>query len=94
MNLAVWSLVAFGITTIISISKIFKPVREWVSERNQFISDMIACSMCLGFWVGILLSLTLYSPTGNFFFDACLSSAVCWILYCITWFFALRYNIV
>ena len=93
MNFIYWSLVAFGITTIVSISKIFKPARTFIGTKSPFMGDLLACSMCTGFWVGGFLSVTYFSPTGNIFFDACLSSASCWLLYCLTWFTTLRFGV-
>ena len=92
MNILCWILVSFGLTTIISISKIASPMRNYVRSKNAFLGDMLACSMCTGFWVGAFLCITYFSPTGNIFFDACLSSATCWILYCLSWFTTLRFG--
>lgn len=93
MDFIYWILVSFGITTIISTSKIFKPVRKFIGDRSRFLGELLSCSMCTGFWVGVFLSLTYYSPTGNIFFDACVSSACCWLLYCATWFLTLRFGV-
>ncbi len=93
MNLLCWMLVSFGMTTIITLSKLFEPIRVRIKEKNNFFGEMVNCNLCMGFWVGLILSSTYYSPTGNMFFDACLSSAACWFLYCITWFMALRYGV-
>ena len=93
MDLIYWILVSFGLTTIVSISKIFKPVRAWVGARSSFLGELLACSMCTGFWAGVFLSLTYFSPTGNILFDACLSCASCWLLYCLTWYTTLRFGV-
>ena len=42
------------------------------------------CTMCFGFWVGLGLSLLWYSPTENFFLDACIGSSVSWFSHCIS----------
>ena len=93
MDLLCWILVSFGITTILSISKIFRPVREYVGNKSTFLGEMLACSMCMGFWVGAFLCIAYFSPTGNILFDACLSSATCWLLYGLTWFTTLRFGV-
>ena len=93
MDFLYWVLASFGITTIISVSKIFKPVREFIGTKSKFLGELLACSMCTGFWVGVFLSLAYYSPTGSIFFDACVSSACCWLLYCATWFTTLRFGV-
>jgi hypothetical protein len=93
MHFIYWILVSFGITTIVAISKIFEPLRRFIARKNTFLGNLLPCTMCLGFWTGIFLSLTYFSPTGNIFFDACLSSACCWLLYCFTWFTTLRFGV-
>ena len=93
MDFLYWVLASFGITTIISVSKIFKPVREFIGAKSKFLGELLACSMCTGFWVGVFLSLAYYSPTGNIFFDACVACACCWLLYCATWFLTLRFGV-
>jgi hypothetical protein len=92
MSLLSWVFVCFGITTIITLSKLFEPLRQRVKERSNFFGEMIVCNLCMSFWVGFIVSLCYYSPTNNMFFDACLASGSCWLLYCITWFTALRYG--
>ena len=93
MDFLLWVLVAFGMTEIITLSKIFKPVREFTEEKIPFLGDMLACSMCTSFWVGGFLSLTYLSPTNNIFFDACLATACVWLLHCYTYYTALRYGV-
>lgn len=41
-----------GLTIIIGRSKIFRPFRNYISERSKFVSDMLSCLMCTGVWVG------------------------------------------
>ena len=65
MDFLYWVLASFGITTIVSVSKIFKPVRDFAETKSKFLGELLACSMCTGFWVGVFLSLAYYSPTGN-----------------------------
>ena len=92
MNILLWILVSFGITTIISVSKLFEPIRNFVTKKSPPLGGFLGCSMCMGFWAGILLSSQYFSPTGNMFFDGCLSCATCWLLYCATWIMALRFG--
>jgi len=93
MELLNWIFVCFGITTIITLSKLFEPLRQRIKEYSAFFGEMVICNLCMSFWVGLAISFFYYSPTGNIFFDACLASGSCWFLYCITWFMALRYGI-
>jgi hypothetical protein len=92
MNILLWLLVSFGMATIISISKIFEPVRNLVTKGSSYIGGFLACTMCMGFWTGIFLSANYFSPTGNMLFDGCLSCGTCWLLYCTTWAMALKFG--
>ena len=93
MNFLFWVLIAFGITEIITLSKIFKSTRERAKQKYPFLGDMLACSMCTSFWVGAFLSLVYFSPTNNIFFDACLATACVWLLHCYTFYTAIRYGV-
>ena len=90
MDNILWILVSFGITFSMTHGKIFKSLREKVADTHHLLGDIISCPMCLGFWVGIFLSLTWESPTGSFFLDGFLSLTTCWLLFCISWWLALK----
>lgn len=47
---------AVGLTLIITSSKLFKPLREFVSKRSDFFGEMLGCAMCMGVWVGFAMS--------------------------------------
>lgn len=86
IELFLFSFISFGITTIITQSKIFAKLREWAEKISPFFSYIVRCPICCGFWVGVFLSLTLFSPVGfifgiqnliiKTFFDACFSSGI------------------
>jgi hypothetical protein len=124
MNIILWTLVVFGFTSIVTISKVFEPVRNWFFKGYKWIPDqlgegrgtweldgsrpkslikvywkigeLLKCSMCTGFWAGMLFSWWWFSPTaivgGNLFFDAILGSVVCWMLYSFMWAVALKHQ--
>jgi len=46
-----------GGTLIITRSILFKPVREWVTKKNEFLGEGITCPMCVGFWMAIVVYL-------------------------------------
>jgi len=60
-------------------------------RKFQTISALVHCHMCLGFWMGILFSFMLYSPSlyvllgdsviFNTFSDGLLGSIISWMLY-------------
>ena len=85
-----WILVSFGMTFGVTHSKLFKGVREKAAELSPRLGELFCCPMCLGFWVGIFLSLTWRSITGNFILDGFLSLSTCWLLYAISWALALH----
>ena len=33
-----------------------EPIREFISSKSDFLSKLINCTMCTGFWVGIIFS--------------------------------------
>ena len=80
MNLLLWAIIAYGMTTIIVYGSIFNGLRNWIHKNAEpnigwvifhplfaFISDLIKCMLCSGTWVGFFLSLTMFSPTAEFF---------------------------
>lgn len=80
----VWALTVHGITQIVTVSRIARPVREAAPTP---IRALLSCPMCFGFWVGIALSLFGLSPLGPFVswpvvargvVDGAAASAVCW----------------
>jgi hypothetical protein len=57
MSIIEYLLACYGITLIVTESKIFKPFREFLKKRNDFIYSLFSCMMCLGFWVGTVVFL-------------------------------------
>jgi hypothetical protein len=84
MNLLIFILVAYGLTQILCYGKIFDKVRP----KTGFFGELLSCSMCTGYWVG--LTLWVLQPLTNLYhFDslpmtgfllACLSSGTSYIL--------------
>ncbi|OLC58822.1 MAG: hypothetical protein AUH85_00010 [Chloroflexi bacterium 13_1_40CM_4_68_4] len=59
-----WILLAAAcnqITTIVTESLLFKPVRERIAERSSYLGELVSCHLCFGTWVGIALA-TLFRP--------------------------------
>ena len=65
MNLVIVSigfiLGTIGLERIITKSKVFRPIREWVTTKNLFIGYMLSCSQCIGFWSAFLVYLLFYA---------------------------------
>ena len=77
IQLVIFMLVAYGMTTILVYGSIFNGLRQsihnWGNSDHMvfnglgnFISELIKCILCTSTWVGFFLSLTLFSPIHNF----------------------------
>ena len=57
MDLLISILIVYGISSIITISKIFEPIRD-IAEKHSpnFWKYLTSCMQCLPFWVGIFVS--------------------------------------
>lgn len=102
INLALFTLISYGMTTIIVYGSIFESFRNGIhvlGERNaffKFFSDLIKCVLCTSTWVGFFLSITMFSPTEciysitspfNIFLDGMFSAGSVWALNAIIeWF--------
>ena len=75
MNLLMWAVVAYGMTTILVYGSIFNGLRSWIHKNAipgqgwfilqpifSFVSDLIKCMLCTSTWVGFFLSLAYFSP--------------------------------
>jgi hypothetical protein len=72
MNLLIWAVVAYGMTTILVYGSIFNGLRNWIHKNAlgsgvltpvfSFVSDLIKCILCTSTWVGFFLSLAYFSP--------------------------------
>ena len=76
MNLLIWAVVAYGMTTILVYGSIFNGWRNWIHKNAlgsglltpvfSFVSDLIKCMLCTSTWVGFFLSLCFFSPISHF----------------------------
>ena len=58
MNLLTFILACYGMTMILVYSKIFEVLRNKLNSlKSELLSYMLKCCMCMGFWVGIFISL-------------------------------------
>lgn len=94
VNFIVWSLATFGAANIVVYSTIFKPVRTSLA-RVKFFGKLVNCILCMGFWVGVMWGVTVWSPAEYFIlkqqlplqnlfdilFNGSLGSCVCWLIY-------------
>ena len=78
IQLLIFMLVAYGMTTILVYGSIFNGLRDGIHTAGsdegfvftrpifKFISELIKCILCTSTWVGFFLSLTFFSPIHNF----------------------------
>lgn len=72
----------YGMTLIVTQSRIFRPVREKFSCVRG-IGYWIKCPMCFGFWAGVFWSPFLWHPIElplGLLAAGCISSGFCWIV--------------
>lgn len=96
INLLLFIGACYGITNILVFGSIFEGSRNLLRTNSKFFGDLVSCMMCTSFWVGALVSMTVYSPTLtsgftnhplNVFFDAAFASGVVWLLHTIQEYF-------
>lgn len=63
MEFLISVLIVYGISAIITISKIFEPLRD-VAEKHSpnFWKYLTSCMQCLPFWVGLLVVFVMGGP--------------------------------
>lgn len=79
IQLLIFMIAAYGMTTILVYGSIFNGLRNWI-HRNadpntgwvlltpifSFVSELIKCVLCSSTWTGFFLSLTMFSPVSHF----------------------------
>jgi hypothetical protein len=83
-----WALLTYGITLIITGSKITESFRRRIGSISKATGQFLCCPMCVGWWVGLgisLLGIGLCNihvhPIFQHLADAFCSSAWCCILH-------------
>ena len=69
-----------GLTAIIVGSHIFSAPRDFLSEKSESLRIFMNCPMCVGFWVGLFMSMTL-PVSANVFMAAFSASLFSWAAY-------------
>ena len=66
---------------IVRYGSIFKKPREYICSKSEILKELLNCSLCLGFWCGVLSSIFLYiyvEENPILILLPLASSAVCW----------------
>ena len=62
MREVIWlSVVTAAISTTITETRLFLPLRKWIRLKSDFFGDLISCGYCLGFWIAFGL-VAVYQP--------------------------------
>jgi len=56
-RLVIFLLASYGLTNIVTMSRLLRGLRGWVARRSEMAGHWIACPMCVGVPVGIGWSL-------------------------------------
>ncbi|TNJ45276.1 hypothetical protein KFZ70_06825 [Tamlana fucoidanivorans] len=63
MDILIIIFTVYGISAIITIGKLFEPLRDLAEKHSpNFWKHLTSCMQCLPFWVGILVSLLTETP--------------------------------
>lgn len=81
--LIAWMLSCYGATLVVTSGKIFASARRRITQVSPFLGIGIHCSMCVGFWVGVVMSKPFGANVGARIESGLASSAVCWIAHVV-----------
>ena len=88
-ELFLWSLIGYGLTSIIVWGSIFEKPREWIKKKSDFLGELLSCTLCTATWVGFFLSLCLGGLTStvfgihwipSIFFDGVFTAGIVWAI--------------
>lgn len=68
------TLACVGLMFILKYGTILNRPRNWIKRQHAKLNDLFECSLCLGFWTGIILGFP-YS----LWYMPFISAGVCWI---------------
>jgi len=54
---------SIGLTNILKYASILNFIRKPLVEKSSFLKELFSCSMCLGFWSGMIVSLLVKSES-------------------------------
>jgi len=63
MTLVITILIVYGTSAIITLGKIFEPLRDFAEKHSpNFWKYLTSCMQCLPFWVGVVVTLVYEAP--------------------------------
>ncbi len=81
-DLIFYTLASYGLCYILMEAKILNFVRDKIT-RIKFFKELLNCSLCTGFWTGLLIGT--YVPDYNNILFALYSSATCYLIYLVNY---------
>jgi hypothetical protein len=81
-DLIFYTLTSYGLCYILMEAKVLNFVRDKIT-KIKFFKNLLNCSLCTGFWTGLLIGT--YIPTYNNIFFALYSSATCYLIYLVNY---------
>lgn len=94
-RLFVWCLVVWGLAFALGQTRVTYWLRAWLakSAATVWVTQMLECPMCVGFWLGLGLSLTgAFSPTADLVFNEAKYPPYRLVMSVADGFFALGFN--
>lgn len=74
---------SLGLMWILKHGSIFNKPRSFVTKRSKILKELFNCSLCLGFWSGVVIAFFSYkyiAPEPILFIFPFASSALSWLL--------------
>jgi hypothetical protein len=79
-DLIFYTLASYGLCYILMEAKIFNFVRDKIT-KIKFFEDLLNCSLCTGFWTGLIIGT--YASSYNNILFALYSSSSCYLIYLV-----------
>jgi len=76
VNLLFYTVVCVGMSFILKYGTILAVIRNFLTKRSEYLKELFSCSLCLGFWCGIITGIVVdpyYTLIWGFY-----GAAVCW----------------
>jgi len=77
-HLIAYLIITVGCSYLWSTSEIFIPLRNLVAKYfPTFLRKMLLCMECSSFWIGVFISLFIFSYPYNNYWNSCAIKAIC-----------------
>lgn len=83
MQLAVGALVTFIVTTIVTESYLFGPVRRAAQAVSRHLGVLFGCFLCFGTWVGFGVAFLAGGPLERWYIDGLAFQAIAFLVHAL-----------